>query len=124
MRRSVAHPGGIHPEYYEITIVATNGEEFKSGSTKNAGRMKATFDKYNHSAWNKGAIRHIKTGRVARFNAKYQQQDDTGLEALLGMPSVASPAAESDVVAPEPQVGLKVQPSAKPVTKPAAKKKK
>ena len=65
----------IHPEYHEITVIMTDGTEFKTRSTwGNAGDvMRLDIDPLVHPAWTGGQQRLIDTGgQVARFNKRFQ----------------------------------------------------
>ena len=65
----------IHPEYHEITVIMTDGTEFKTRSTwGNAGdSMRLDIDPLVHPAWTGGQQRLLDTGgQVARFNKRFQ----------------------------------------------------
>ena len=65
----------IHPEYHEITVIMTDGTEFKTRSTwGSAGdSMRLDIDPLVHPAWTGGQQRLIDTGgQVARFNKRFQ----------------------------------------------------
>jgi large subunit ribosomal protein L31 len=64
---------GIHPEYHEITVIMTDGTEFKTRSC--AGKpgevMRLDIDPKSHPAWT-GVQRIMDTGgQVAKFNKKF-----------------------------------------------------
>ena len=64
----------IHPDYHEITIVMTDGSEFKTRSTwGQAGDvMKLEIDPKSHPAWT-GEHRLVDSGgQVAKFNKRFQ----------------------------------------------------
>jgi len=64
----------IHPDYHEITVVMTDGTEFKTRSTmgKEGDTLKLDVDPRTHPAWTGGAQRLIDTeGRLARFNKRF-----------------------------------------------------
>lgn len=64
---------GIHPDYHDITVVMTDGTQFKTRSTagKAGDTIRLDIDPKSHPAWT-GQERVISTGgRVARFNAKF-----------------------------------------------------
>lgn len=62
---------GIHPEYREITVVMTDGTEFKTRSTLNTDSLKLDIDPLTHPAWT-GVSRLIDTaGQIAKFNKKF-----------------------------------------------------
>ena len=64
---------GIHPEYHEITVIMTDGTEFKTRSCAGkAGEvMRLDIDPKSHPAWT-GVQRMMDTGgQVAKFNKKF-----------------------------------------------------
>ncbi len=64
----------IHPEYHEITVVMTDGTEFKTRSTWGAAgdTMKLDIDPTSHPAWT-GVHRLVDTGgQLAKFNKKFE----------------------------------------------------
>tara|TARA_B100000287_G_scaffold129178_1_gene121259 strand:+ start:1506 stop:1733 length:228 start_codon:yes stop_codon:yes gene_type:complete len=68
----------IHPDYHEITIVMTDGSEFKTRSTwgQEGDVMKLEIDPKSHPAWT-GEHRLVDSGgQVAKFNKRFQ---DIGL---------------------------------------------
>jgi large subunit ribosomal protein L31 len=69
---SVMKPG-IHPEYHEITVIMTDGTQFKTRSCYgNAGdTLRLDIDPKSHPAWT-GQHRIIDSGgQVAKFNKKF-----------------------------------------------------
>lgn len=63
----------IHPEYHEITVVMTDGTEFKTKSTwgKAGDKLRLEIDPVSHPAWT-GVHRLVDTGgRLAKFNDKF-----------------------------------------------------
>lgn len=63
----------IHPEYHEITVVMTDGTEFKTKSTwgKAGDKLRLEIDPASHPAWT-GVHRLVDTGgRLAKFNDKF-----------------------------------------------------
>ena len=63
----------IHPDYHEITVVMTDGTEYKTRSTMgNAGEtIKLDIDPKSHPAWT-GQHRILDSGgQVARFNKRF-----------------------------------------------------
>ena len=70
----------IHPDYHEITVVMTDGTEFKTRSTwgSEGDTLKLDVDPISHPAWTGGATRIVDTGgQVARFNRRFK---DFGLK--------------------------------------------
>jgi large subunit ribosomal protein L31 len=65
----------IHPDYHEITVVMTDGTEFKTRSTygKEGDTLRLDIDPSTHPAWTGGAQRLVDTGgQVARFNKRFE----------------------------------------------------
>lgn len=63
----------IHPDYHEITIVQSDGTEFKTRSTwgKEGDVMRLEIDPLTHPAWT-GQHRIVDSGgQVARFNKRF-----------------------------------------------------
>ena len=70
----------IHPDYHEITVVRTDGTEFKTRSTwGNPGDvMKLDVDSRSHPAYT-GQHRVLDTaGQISKFNKKFA---NLGLDA-------------------------------------------
>ena len=64
----------IHPDYHEITIVMTDGSEFKTRSTwgQEGDVMKLEIAPKSHPAWT-GEHRLVDSGgQVAKFNKRFQ----------------------------------------------------
>lgn len=64
----------IHPKYHEITVVMTDGSEFKTRSTygKPGDTLKLDIDPNSHPAWT-GEHRLVDSGgQVAKFNKRFQ----------------------------------------------------
>jgi large subunit ribosomal protein L31 len=65
---------GIHPDYHEITVVMTDGSEFKTRSTYgDAGAsLRLDIDPKSHPAWT-GQHRLVDSGgQVAKFNKRFK----------------------------------------------------
>ncbi|MCA8928938.1 MAG: 50S ribosomal protein L31 [Alphaproteobacteria bacterium] len=65
----------IHPEYHEITVIMTDGTEFKTRSTygSEGATLRLDIDPLVHPAWTGGGQRLLDTGgQIARFNKKFQ----------------------------------------------------
>lgn len=63
----------IHPDYHDITVVMTDGSEFKTRSTwGNAGdTLRLDIDPKSHPAWT-GVHRLVDTaGQLAKFNKRF-----------------------------------------------------
>ncbi len=63
----------IHPDYHEITIVQTDGTEFKIRSTygKPGDVMKLDVDPLSHPAWQGGTGQVIEKGQLDKFESRY-----------------------------------------------------
>src|SRR5215470_17494518 len=69
-RRSSAMKPGIHPTYHEITVVMTDGTQFKTRSCygQQGDTLRLDIDPKSHPAWT-GQHRIIDSGgQVAKFN--------------------------------------------------------
>lgn len=63
----------IHPDYHEITVVMTDGTEFKTRSTygEPGATLRLEIDPKTHSAWT-GVHRVSSTGgQMAKFNKRF-----------------------------------------------------
>ena len=63
----------IHPDYHEITVIMTDGTEFKTRSTygKAGDTMRLDIDPKSHPAWT-GVHRLVDAGgQVAKFNKRF-----------------------------------------------------
>jgi len=63
----------IHPDYHEITVVMTDGSEFKTRSTmgKAGDTIRLDIDPKSHPAWT-GVQRMVDTGgQIAKFNKRF-----------------------------------------------------
>lgn len=64
----------IHPDYHEITVVMTDGSEFKTRSTYGqAGEsLRLEIDPKTHPAWT-GVHRLLESGgQLAKFNKRFK----------------------------------------------------
>ena len=65
----------FHPDYHEITVVMTDGTEFKTRSTwgSEGDTLRLDIDSLSHPAWIGGNQRLVDTGgQVARFNKRFK----------------------------------------------------
>ena len=65
----------IHPDYHEITVVMTDGTEFRTRSTwgDEGGTLRLDIDPLSHPAWVGGGHRLVDTGgQVARYNKRFK----------------------------------------------------
>jgi len=63
----------IHPDYHEITVVMTDGTEYKTRSTwgKAGDRLELAIDPTSHPAWTGGQQKALEGGRMAAFNKRF-----------------------------------------------------
>jgi len=63
-----------HPDYHEITVLMTDGTEFKTRSTwgKPGDTLRLDIDPKSHPAWTGGPQRIMDGGRVAKFRNKFK----------------------------------------------------
>ena len=63
----------IHPDYHEITVVMTDGSEFKTRTTwgKEGDTLRLDVDPKSHPAWTGGSQRVVERGQLARFQNRY-----------------------------------------------------
>ncbi len=65
---------GIHPDYHEITVVMTDGSEFKTRSCygKPGDVLRLDIDSKSHPAWT-GVQRVIdRGGQVGKFKKRFE----------------------------------------------------
>lgn len=65
---------GIHPDYHEITVIMTDGSEFKTRSTmgKKGETLRLDIDPKSHPAWT-GVQRVVdRGGQVAKFKKRFE----------------------------------------------------
>lgn len=69
---------GIHPEYNEITVLLSDGTEFKTRSTMNPkdGVYRSEVDSKNHPFYTDNLKLQKKAGRIDRFNKRYGKDED------------------------------------------------
>lgn len=68
---------GIHPEYKEITVVMSDGTEFKTRSTMDTdGEYHSEVDSKNHPFYTGNMSFQKKAGRIDRFKKRYGKKDD------------------------------------------------
>ena len=64
----------IHPEYHEITVIMTDGTEFKTRSCmgKAGDTLRLDIDPKSHPAWTGGQQQLMdRGGRLSRFQKKF-----------------------------------------------------
>ena len=107
----------IHPDYHEITIVMTDGKEYKTRSTygKAGDIMRLDVDPLTHPAWNGGlSSQVVEKAQLSTFDNRY----GGFITASAGAPQPAVTAASSTPAVAAPA------PAAKAEEKKADKKKK
>lgn len=62
---------GIHPDYKEITVVLSDGTEFKTRSTMDTEVYKSEVDSKNHPFYTDNMQFQKKADRIDRFNKRY-----------------------------------------------------
>ena len=66
---------GIHPDYHEITVVRTDGSNYKTRSTygKAGDTLTLDIDPLSHPVWTGGQRRLMDTGgQLSRFNRRFK----------------------------------------------------
>jgi large subunit ribosomal protein L31 len=94
----------IHPDYHEITVIMTDGTEFKTRTTwgKAGDTMRLDIDPKTHPAWT-GQHRILNQGgQLAKFNKRFS--------GIAGAPKHETPS--NDAVA-EPKIKLTTGPAKK-----------
>lgn len=63
----------IHPDYHEITVVQTDGTEFKTFSCygKEGDVLRLDVDNLSHPAWTGGTGKVVEKGQLNKFEGKY-----------------------------------------------------
>ncbi len=64
----------IHPDYHEITVIMTDGTEYKTRSCygSEGDSIRLDVDPLSHPAWTGGQQRLVDTGgRLAKFNKRF-----------------------------------------------------
>jgi len=70
----IAMKADIHPQYHEITVIMSDGSEFKTRSTygEEGSSLRLDIDPKVHPAWTGGNTHLVDTGgRVGRFNKRF-----------------------------------------------------
>ena len=64
----------IHPAYHTITVVMTDGTEYKTRSTygKEGDTLTLDVDPKSHPAWTGGTLQVLERGQVEKFNRRFQ----------------------------------------------------
>ena len=80
----------IHPKYHEITVVMTDGTEYKTHSTwgKEGDVMKLDIDPLSHPAWKGGTVKIMEKGQLSKFEKRFGN--------FLGGHPAAAPAKKDE----------------------------
>lgn len=70
----------IHPDYHEITVVQTDGSEYKIGTTwgKPGDIMRLDVDPKTHPAWQGGTQRITEKAQLKKFEGRFGSFLSTG----------------------------------------------
>lgn len=62
-----------HPNYHEITVVMTDGQEYKTRSTwgKEGDTMRLDIDPLSHPAWKGGTVKIMEKGQLSKFEKRF-----------------------------------------------------
>jgi large subunit ribosomal protein L31 len=63
----------VHPDYHEITVVQTDGSEFKTRSTwgKEGDVLRLDTDPLSHPAWQGGTQKVVERGQLSKFEKRF-----------------------------------------------------
>lgn len=63
----------IHPDYHEITVVMTDGSEYKTRTTwgKAGDTMRLDIDSLSHPAWKGGVGKITEKGQLSKFEKRF-----------------------------------------------------
>lgn len=63
----------IHPDYHEVTIIQTDGSEYKTRSCmgKAGASMRLDVDPLSHPAWQGGTQKVVEKQQLKKFESKY-----------------------------------------------------
>jgi large subunit ribosomal protein L31 len=64
----------IHPDYHDVTIIMTDGTEFKTRTTwgKAGDTMRLDIDPKSHPAWTGVQKLMDRGGQLAKFNKRFE----------------------------------------------------
>lgn len=62
-----------HPDYHEITVVMTDGTEYKTRTTwgKPGDTMRLDIDPLSHPAWKGGSYKIMEKGQLSKFEKRF-----------------------------------------------------
>ncbi len=61
----------IHPEYREITVIMTDGTEYKTRSTSKQDVIRLDVDPLSHPVWQGGGVKITSRGQLDKFNSRF-----------------------------------------------------
>lgn len=63
----------IHPDYHQVTIVMTDGTEYKTRTTwgKEGDVMRLDIDPLTHPAWTGAGGKVIEKGQLSKFEKRF-----------------------------------------------------
>lgn len=95
----------IHPDYHEITVVTTNGIEYKMHTTwgKAGDTMRLDVDCYSHPAWQGGIQKVVEKAQLSKFEKRF----GTFLSGNAGREDEAAAAATDKARAEEAEKAKK-----------------
>ncbi|MEK7802559.1 MAG: 50S ribosomal protein L31 [Pseudomonadota bacterium] len=72
----------IHPDYHEITVVMTDGTEYKTRTTwgKAGASMRLDIDSLSHPAWKGGVAKIMEKGQLSKFEKRFGSFLSSGVE--------------------------------------------
>ena len=72
----------IHPDYHEITVVMTDGTEYKTRTTwgKAGASMHLDIDSLAHPAWKGGVAKIMEKGQLSKFEKRFGSFLSSGVE--------------------------------------------
>lgn len=72
----------IHPDYHEITVVMTDGTEYKTRTTwgKAGASMRLDIDSLSHPAWKGGVAKIMEKGQLSKFEKRFGSFLSAGVE--------------------------------------------
>lgn len=93
----------IHPDYHEITVVLTDGSEYKTRTTwgKQGDVMRLDIDSLSHPAWKGGVTKITEKGQLSKFEKRFGSFLSVGVQTAGRSESApVEAAAEATAAAP------------------------
>ncbi|MBL8638775.1 MAG: 50S ribosomal protein L31 [Alphaproteobacteria bacterium] len=93
----------IHPDYHEITVVLTDGSEYKTRTTwgKQGDVMRLDIDSLSHPAWKGGVTKITEKGQLSKFEKRFGSFLSVGVQTA-GRSESAPVEAEAEASAAAP----------------------